>query len=185
MFDPDFLGEHVRLSRRYFLQTGMISLAGASVGTNFLSGADQVSSPSNKIVKPEKAGAFREPYLTPAEDFRDVSRGKPVPHSLSEEKQREVGLTRETWKLEVISDPDHPAKLGDELTIAAGNALDFAGLLKLGEKHVVRFPKVMTCLNLGCPLGMGLWEGVPLREVLWMTRPRENLRRVFLLWISQ
>ena len=26
---------------------------------------------------------------------------------------------------------------------------------------------------------MGLWEGVPLRVVLWMTRPVENLRRVF------
>jgi DMSO/TMAO reductase YedYZ molybdopterin-dependent catalytic subunit len=38
---------------------------------------------------------------------------------------------------------------------------------------------VMTCLNIGCPLGMGIWEGVPLRELVWMTRPRENLRRVF------
>lgn len=26
---------------------------------------------------------------------------------------------------------------------------------------------------------MGLWEGVPLRDVIWMTQPRENLRRVF------
>lgn len=179
MLDPDFLDEHVRLSRRYFLQAGMIGLAGASVGPNLLSGSNQEFSPVNKIVKPEKAGAFREPYLTAAEDFRDVSRGKPLPHTLPEEKKREVGLTRETWKLEVISDPEHPAKLGNELTNASGNALDFAGLLKLGEKHVVRFPKVMTCLNLGCPLGMGLWEGVPLREVLWMARPRENLRRVF------
>jgi DMSO/TMAO reductase YedYZ molybdopterin-dependent catalytic subunit len=37
----------------------------------------------------------------------------------------------------------------------------------------------MTCLNIGCPLGMGLWEGVPLRDVVWMTKPRENIRRVF------
>ena len=37
----------------------------------------------------------------------------------------------------------------------------------------------MTCLNIGCPLGMGIWEGVPLREVIWKTQPRENLRRVF------
>ena len=43
----------------------------------------------------------------------------------------------------------------------------------------MRFAKVMTCLNLGCPLGMGIWEGVPLREVIWLTQPRENLRRVF------
>jgi DMSO/TMAO reductase YedYZ molybdopterin-dependent catalytic subunit len=26
---------------------------------------------------------------------------------------------------------------------------------------------------------MGVWEGVPLREVLWLTRPRADLRRVF------
>src|SRR2546421_437033 len=62
---------------------------------------------------------------------------------------------------------------------AAGTALDFDGLLKLGEAHAVHFAKVMTCLNIGCPLGMGVWEGVPLREVVWLTRPRENLRRVF------
>ena len=47
-----------------------------------------------------------------------------------------------------------------------GTALTFEALLKLGEKHAVRFPRLMTCLNLGCPLGMGLWEGVPLREVV-------------------
>lgn len=43
----------------------------------------------------------------------------------------------------------------------------------------MRFAKLMTCLNLGCPLGMGIWEGVPLRDVLWLTRPTANLRRVF------
>jgi len=51
--------------------------------------------------------------------------------------------------------------------------------LKLGETKSVRFAKVMTCLNIGCPLGMGIWEGVPLRDIVWLTKPRENLRRVF------
>jgi hypothetical protein len=37
----------------------------------------------------------------------------------------------------------------------------------------------MTCLNIGCPLGMGIWEGVPLREAVWLAEPSENLRRVF------
>jgi hypothetical protein len=37
----------------------------------------------------------------------------------------------------------------------------------------------MTCLNLGCPLGNGIWEGVPLRDVLWLTQPTKDLRRVF------
>jgi DMSO/TMAO reductase YedYZ molybdopterin-dependent catalytic subunit len=37
----------------------------------------------------------------------------------------------------------------------------------------------MTCLNIGCPLGTGIWEGVPLREIIWLTQPKANLRRVF------
>jgi DMSO/TMAO reductase YedYZ molybdopterin-dependent catalytic subunit len=119
-----------------------------------------------------------EPYLFPQERFGDVSRGNPVPHSLPEEKKREVGLTRETWKLEVIADPEQPASLGRQLTKTEGTALDFRTLMQLAEKLAVRFPKIMTCLNIGCPLGMGIWEGVPLREVLWLTQPRENLRRV-------
>ncbi|MEJ7590940.1 MAG: hypothetical protein WKF77_05280 [Planctomycetaceae bacterium] len=131
------------------------------------------SQPPKKHVKPEKGGVRPDPYFTPSEDFRDVSRGTPLPHSLSDDQKVEVGLTRETWQLEVISDPDNPAKIGKPLTKADGTALDFAALLKLGETHAVRFPKVMTCLNLGCPLGMGLWEGVPLREVIWLTKPRE------------
>jgi hypothetical protein len=98
---------------------------------------------------------------------------------LPTEKKRDVGLTRETWKLEVISDPDNPAKIGQPQTKEDGTAFDFDALLKLAETKAVRFAKVMTCLNLGCPLGMGLWEGVPLREVVWLTKPRENHRRVF------
>jgi hypothetical protein len=120
-----------------------------------------------------------EPYFTAPDDFRDVSRGKPLPHSLPEDKKREVGLTRETWKLEVITDPDNPAKIRSPLSLADRTALDFAGLMKLAETRAVRFAKVMTCLNIGCPLGMGVWEGVPLRDVIWQTQPRENLRRVF------
>lgn len=134
---------------------------------------------NNKKVKPEKAGARPEPYFTPSVNFRDVSRGKPLPHSLPDEKKREVGLTRDTWRLEVMADPDHPAKIGNPLTRATNNALDFAGLLKLGEKQTIRFAKVMTCLNLGCPLGMGLWEGVALRDVVWLAQPEDKLRRVF------
>ncbi len=126
-----------------------------------------------------KAVEDLEPYFTPQEKFRDVSRGKPLPHSLPDKRKREVGLTRETWKLEVISDPDNPTKIRSPLTQKDGTAFDFDGLMKLAEKHAVRFAKVMTCLNIGCPLGMGLWEGVPLREVIWLTQPRDNLRRVF------
>ena len=88
-------------------------------------------------------------------------------------------MTRETWKLEVMADPDKPATLENPLSKEAGNALDWDGLMKLAETKAVRFLKIMTCNNGGSPLGMGLWEGVPLREIVWLTKPKENLRRLF------
>jgi len=167
-----FLGEHQRLTRRYFMRLGAAGAAGLSLWPRAF-GADPLA--------PELAKALEtlEPYFTPAEKFRDVSRGKPLPHSLPDAKKREAGLTRDTWKLEVVSDPDNPARIRQPLTKKDKTAFDFAGLMKLAEKQAVRFAKTMTCLNIGCPLGTGLWEGVPLREVIWLTQPRENLRRVY------
>jgi DMSO/TMAO reductase YedYZ molybdopterin-dependent catalytic subunit len=173
MNDPKpFLAEHLKLTRRFFLSAG---------ATGMVVGSGLSATPKAEPLAPElaKAVANLEPFFTPPKDFRDVSRGKPVPHSLPESKKREVGLTRETWKLEVVADPENPATLGKPFTKKDGSALDFKALLRLADKHAVRFAKVMTCLNIGCPLGMGIWEGVPLREVIWLTRPRENLRRVF------
>ncbi|HUY92884.1 MAG TPA: molybdopterin-dependent oxidoreductase [Pirellulales bacterium] len=168
---PRFLSEHQTLTRRYFLRLG----ASASTAWGLWPLSTRAEPP------PELAEAISklESYFTPQEQFRDVSRGKPLPHSLSDEQKQAAGLTRETWKLEVISDPDRPARLRRQLSKADGTALDFAGLMELAEKHAVRFPKVMTCLNIGCPLGMGVWEGVPLREVFWLAQPSEDVRRVF------
>jgi DMSO/TMAO reductase YedYZ molybdopterin-dependent catalytic subunit len=171
-----FLAEHGELTRRWFLRLGAAGAAAAG----FFPPAGRAEPAESFLGRPELAAALAnlESFFTPPAKFRDVSRGKPLPHSLPDEKKREVGLARETWKLEVVSDPENPAKLGRELTKADGTALDFDALLKLGEKHAVRFAKVMTCLNIGCPLGMGIWEGVPLREIFWLTRPREDIRRV-------
>lgn len=169
--DP-WLAEHAAVTRRRLLQLGL-------AGVTLTGGSSPATAAAPEATARAEALARLEPYFTPAAEFRDVSRGKPVPHSLSEEKKREVGLTRDTWRLEVISDPEHPARLGRELKKSDGTALDFVALLKLGERHAVRFAKVMTCLNIGCPLGMGIWEGVPLREVFWLTKPREDIRRVF------
>jgi len=167
-----FLDEHQQLTRRFFVRLGVAGAAVASGWPISVRGAERASELA-------KAIESLESFFTPPAKFRDVSRGKPLPHSLSDEKKREVGLSRETWKLEVTSDLENPAKIGRELTKADGTALDFDALMKLGEKHAVRFAKVMTCLNIGCPLGMGIWEGVPLREIFWLTKPREDVRRVF------
>ncbi len=165
MTEPErFLVEHARLTRRYFLRLG--SYGAAAVGiTGAWSRLAHGETPSPALAE---AIAKLEPYFTPPDKFRDVSRGKPMPHKLPDDKKREVGLARETWRLEVISDPEKPAKIRKPLTKADGTALDFAGLMELAEKHAVRFAKVMTCLNIGCPLGMGIWEGVPLRELVWL-----------------
>ncbi len=167
-----FLREHQELTRRYFIR---LCAAGAA-SMSFWPPAIVGDPPAPELAK---ALETLEPYFTPSEKFRDVSRGKPLPHSLPDSKKREVGLTRETWQLEIVSDPDIPAKIRHPLTKKDKTALDFAGLMKLAEKHAVRFAKTMTCLNIGCPLGTGIWEGVPLRDVIWLTQPRENLRRLY------
>jgi len=80
-------------------------------------------------------------------------------------------MTRDTWRLEVVPDLASGSKVEAPLSKERGTALDWVGLMKLAETRAVRYLKVMTCNNLNAPLGMGLWEGVPLRDVVWMTRP--------------
>src|SRR5438552_2004882 len=113
-----FVRENQDLTRRYFLR---LSAAGAAAV-----GLWPFSARAGPLA-PELAKALEtlEPYFTPQEKFRDVSRGKPLPHSLSHDKKRDVGLTRESWKLEVVSDSDYPAKLRSPLTRRDGTALDF------------------------------------------------------------
>lgn len=171
-----FLSQHSDISRRYFLGLGA---AGSLAWGKLSLGAEEPAAKADRDPRLEEAIANLESFLTPESEFRDVSRGRPVPHSLPEEKKSEVGLTRDTWKLEVVSDPDHPTRMKSPLTTAEGTALDFAGLMKIAERNAVRFAKVMTCLNIGCPLGTGIWEGVPLRDVLWLAQPTSDLRRIF------
>lgn len=127
----------------------------------------------------QEAVAKIESYFTPQDDFRDVSRGNPTPHKLPAEKKSEVGMTRDTWSLTFASDPKHPADVRKPLGGEDGTPFQFADLMAMARNHSVRFPKVMTCLNIGCPLGMGIWEGVPLRELFWRIDPKKNIRRLF------
>ncbi|HVU87002.1 MAG TPA: molybdopterin-dependent oxidoreductase [Pirellulales bacterium] len=171
-----FLAEHTALTRRYFLRLGI-----GSAAIVLVPGRSRAEDKNDAAAGEKAAPPFTrlDSYLTPPDDFEDISRGDPVPHTLSEERKRAVGLTRDTWQLEVISDPDNPVTLRKPLSREKGTAIDFATLMSIAEKSAVRFPKIMTCLNLGCPLGMGIWEGVPLRELIWLTKPNDALRRVF------
>lgn len=168
----DFVAEHLKLTRRFFLHCGTAGIAAACALPDF-SNADEPN-PEWKSVLDQL-----EPWLTKQDDFRDVSRGNPKPHSLDDATRKSVGLTRESWQLEVAADPESNTRIGDPMTRKNNTAFTFQDLMKLAEKRKVRFPKVMTCLNLGRPLGNGIWEGVPLRDVLWLTQPTQNLRRVF------
>jgi hypothetical protein len=121
----------------------------------------------------------RHGFLTPEAEFADVERGSPLVYTLPPDVRRKVGLERDTWRLEVVADPASNSKLERPLSNDLGTALTFDDLLQLAETHAVRYVKGVTCNNIGDPLGMGLWEGVPLRVVIWMAGPVENIRRVY------
>lgn len=170
---------HLVLARRHFL-----SLAGGGAAAAALSDWERALGAEERAAEQGESDPLAEAigrleYLTDPEAFGTVERGSPPPSQLSSERLREVGLDRETWKLEVVADPDAPPQLGAPLTRELGTALDFPALLRLGERHAVRFLKVLTCNNGARPLGTGLWEGVPLRTIVWLTKPTGDLRRVF------
>lgn len=175
------LAEHVALTRRFFLASGVATAFGA---WSLLEGRF-----ATKLEAAESDAGAQDPalaelvarlvYFTPQADFGTVERGTPLPYTHPPEKLREVGLTRESWRLEVVADPDSNSKIANPLSRERDTALTFDTLLKLAETHAVRFPKIMTCNNGGAPLGMGLWEGVPLRDVVWLAQPQENVRRLF------
>ena len=117
--------------------------------------------------------------ITPSGDFYNVERGNPLPYKLPEEKLREIGMVRETWQLEIIADSASNAKIEHPMLRIDGTALTFEKLMEIARTKAVSYLKVITCNNLADPLGHGLWEGVPLRDVLWLCGPVENLRHVW------
>lgn len=165
------LFEHVGLTRRYFVQWGAAGMASLAASPLWAGGAPADSALEEAV--------SQLTYLTPVEAFHWLGRGNPPPHTLPPEKLREVGLTQDTWQLEVVPDPDSNAQVEHPLSKQAGTALDWNGLMQLAETRAVRFLHVMTCTNGKRPCGMGLWEGVPLRDVIWLARPKANVRRVF------
>ena len=163
------------LSRREFVRTTSVLAASALAGG--LGGTARAAPPAPL--------AFPHPLLTPADDFQDVSRGNPKPHTLTGEALVQARLTPATWRLEMVADPftselvKEPASVTKQLTLDEGTALDLPALLDLGEKHSVRFLKAFQCLNIAAPLGQGVWEGVPLREVLRLCGALRNVRRIY------
>ena len=86
-------------------------------------------------------------YLTQASKFGTVERGNPLPYTLPPEKLKAVGLTRDTWQLDVVPDPESSPKVERTLRKSDGTALDFAGLMKLADKHAVRLEEPIKTLG--------------------------------------
>lgn len=169
------------LSRRTFVGSTAALAASCFAGGQ----ATRADEPVSRTVISNDSNST-QPFLTPAEDFRTVARGKPVPHTLTGDDLVNARMTPESWRLEITADaktdPPHvkvPAQIEQPLTLEDGTALDLPALQKLGEKHGVAFIKAMQCLNIPAPLGQGLWEGVPLRDVLKLCGPMSNIRRIY------
>lgn len=175
----------VPITRREFVRsTSALAAAVAAAGVPMTALA--ADAPARLATRARPSGSvWPRPFLTPADEFRDVSRGDPKPYSLTGDALVQARLTPESWRLEITSDetPNPPinesARLQKPLTHENHTALDLPGLLELGRKHGVKFLKAMQCLNIPNPLGQGLWEGVPLREVLRLCGNVRHVRRVY------
>ena len=163
--------EHRKLTRRYFFQLGA---AGAAAWT-----AAPLSAANRPLDRRLRDAIANLEYLTPVDRAHILDKGKAGVAKFPAERLREIGLLPDTWSLDVIPDPASDSSVEQPLSRTLGNALDWNGLMRLAEKHAVRFLHVCVCTNGADPFHTSVWEGVPLREVIWMTRPKANIRRVY------
>ena len=165
---PEIYNQHNQVTRRYLIGLGLSGAA--SLTLDSLEANEQKEPPAHD---PDVE------YLTPSEEFETVERGNPLPYKLPLKDRLKIGMARKTWRLDIVTDPDSNPIIGNPMSREKNNALSFNDLMKIADKKSVRFLKVMTCNNLHTPLGMGLWEGVPLRDVIWKSNPKANIRRAF------
>ena len=127
-----------------------------------------------------RAGYQRD-FLTPAESFYEVTRGKP--YLLDSEARKLAGLTADTWRLEIVAD-EAPWKPTLVRTFRKDDntALDLANLEALFRERPIRCIKTMQCL-MDSPSGglcsNGFWEGVALRDVIARLGRLKDVRRIF------
>ncbi|MFM2167165.1 MAG: hypothetical protein RIS79_1536 [Verrucomicrobiota bacterium] len=119
-------------------------------------GSGSLAAMQTSIHAEEPAQIKPRPFLTAADDFEDVSRGAPKPHTLTGEALLKAKLTPESWKLEISADETTNEVVTQKAQIERTVRLDYAQLLELGKKHRALFLKAMQCLNIATPLGQGL-----------------------------
>jgi DMSO/TMAO reductase YedYZ molybdopterin-dependent catalytic subunit len=164
------------IDRRQFL--GIAAVAGFSTGVSSDAAEAQDGAAAARIGRdPGGAARPQHPFLTDADKFVNVSRGKPLPYTLKGEALSKARLTPQTWRLEIVGDGS--SELARQYRLDDGTALDLEGLKELGKSHGVKYLKAMQCNNIPYPLGQGLWEGVPLREVIRRAGKLANVRRFY------
>ena len=162
--------EHVELTRRFF-----VGLGSAAAGAWAASPQAKGAAADQRL----REAASNLVYLTLPEKAHILDKGRAGVTKLPEEELRKIGLTPETWQLEVLPDQSGGSATEQSFTRAQGNALDWSALMKVAEKRAIRFLHVTNCTNGPDPFHMSHWEGVPLREIVWMTGPKDNVRRVY------
>ena len=170
-YPKNFSHKPFQLTRRRLLQT--CSVAAAAWSIPHRAAAQSAADPLLKDA------ISRLEYLTPLDRAFILDKGKTGVTKLPPEKLREIRLVPETWSLDVVPDPTSNSIVEHPLSRALDNALTWDGLMQLAKKHAIRFLHVTTCTNGADPFHMSLWEGVPMREIIQLTRPKENVRRVY------
>ena len=97
------------LSRREFVRTTS-ALVATSLAGGFAGQAAAVEAPGAApvagAVSPPGVPVWPRPLLTKADDFHDVSRGKPKPFTLDRRRAgARRGSRRRRWRLEIVADP--------------------------------------------------------------------------------
>lgn len=172
-----------RLNRRSLLATSAVALAATRTGRSADDGKKTEQDAREGLTANQLCP---HPFLTPADDFYNVSRGNPKPYTLEGEALEKARLTEDTWRLEITADPftedgvvKEPASAQQEFKLEDNSSITLDHLMELGKKHSVKFIKAMQCLNVPAPLGQGLWEGVPLSVVLRECGKLSNVRRIY------
>src|SRR5690349_7251583 len=104
--------DHCQLTRRDFLQWGSAAVAAWSVSS--LAAADAGTDPQLR------EAISRLEYLTPLDRAFILDKGKAGVTQLPLEKLREIGLTPDTWSLEVVPDPASNSVVEQPLSCALG-----------------------------------------------------------------
>jgi DMSO/TMAO reductase YedYZ molybdopterin-dependent catalytic subunit len=124
---------------------------------------------------------YQRNFLTPAESFYEITRGRP--YQLGPAERRQAGLTPETWRLEIVPDePPWQPSIPRSCLKRDGTALTLADMESLFKARPIRCIKTMQCLMDSPASGLcsnGLWEGVALRDVLARVGRLTDVRRVF------